>query len=167
MITYTVDNCCGFWHCQGVISLPEIANSICGGTGCSCGCSAKTPVASPDTEECADSSTTLGSLFRQGGLSRAATNPPPVAKKQHHLSSGSWVTTCQNPTAVALFGSVAINNLLIHPQILYSLCWVGFKICPCPGAFALLQRECARAVMGQWWCVLCRTERENNVLYVL
>lgn len=41
LITYTVANCCGFWHCQGVISLPEIANSICGGTGCSCGCSAK------------------------------------------------------------------------------------------------------------------------------
>lgn len=41
LITYTVANRCGFWHCQGVISLPEIANSICGGTGCSCGCSAK------------------------------------------------------------------------------------------------------------------------------
>lgn len=152
LITYTVANHCGFWHCQGVILLPEIASSVCGGTGCSCGCSAKPLWLHPTPRNAQTPAQRLDCCFIRVGSHGLPPTHLLQPGKEHCLSSASWVTTCQNSTALALFGCVAITSLLMHPQILYSLCWVGFKISPIPGLMLCLQRECARAVMGQWWC---------------
>lgn len=139
LITYTVANRCGFWHCQGVISLPEIANSICGGTGCSCGCSAKPLWLHLTPRNAQTPAQHLDSCFIRVGSHGLPPSRLLVKTARKTASSFLWLLGhhLPKPTAVSLFGCVAITTLLMHPQILYSFCWVGFKICPCPGAFAL------------------------------
>ena len=96
LITYTVDNCCGFWQCQDVISLPEIANTICGGTGRSCGHSAKPLRLHPTPRNAQAPAQPLKTHFNSVGFHgppRACLAP---SGERHHPPSGSRITSCNS-----------------------------------------------------------------------
>lgn len=81
LITYTVAIAVAFGTARVLFCSLKLPTVSVEGLDVAVAALPKPPVASPDTEECADSSTTLGSLFHQGGLSGAATNPPLAGRK--------------------------------------------------------------------------------------
>lgn len=142
LITYTVANRCGFWHCQGVISLPEIANSICGGTGCSCGCSAKPLWLHLTPRNAQTPAQHLDSCFIRVGSHGLPPSRLLVKTARKTASSFLWLLGhhLPKPTAVSLFGCVAITTLLMHPPNPVLLLLGGLQNLPVSWGFCFVSK---------------------------